>query len=467
MNAATVSIMTKKERKEENKEFLLLLAKTVFPLLIQALFMQSINFIDQIMVSSLGTQAVAAIGASNKLMSIYNSFLYGSCSGCAMFLAQYWGKKDIKGLQRMVGLTLSVTVAMGTLFVALVIAIPEHLIGIFSDDPFVIAPAVDYMITVCAAYFLMSIIFPLNFMLRSMNKVKVTMTNTIISVLINCVVNYILIYGKLGFPAMGVRGAAIATVLCRVVELTILILYIIFADNPAFKNLKNCFSYNMEYVKGFVKKAVPLIGNEMMWSLGTTIYFIIYGKAGTDALAAMSIMQTLQMLAKIATGGFCGASSIIVGNEIGKGDEEKVYRYCKKFHVAALVVGIVSAAAIVSLINPMLALYAIEGTQVGKYVAECMVVLSIYIIMNSCNSINVEGIFRSGGDVGYVTLMDMGSIWFIGMPFTIITGLVLHMDVVIIYSAYLVLEVYKLILGHFRFKSGKWLHRLHKVGSQE
>lgn len=467
MSAATADIITEENRRTENREFLLLLFKTVFPLLIQALFMQSINFIDQIMVSSLGTHAVAAIGASNKLMSIYNSFLYGSCSGCAMFLAQYWGKKDIKSLQRMFGLTISVTVVTGALFVALVITIPERLIGIFSNDVMVMEQAVDYMVTVCSAYFLMSIIFPLNFLLRSMNKVKVTMTNTIISVFINCIVNYVLIYGKFGFPAMGVKGAAIATVMCRVVEFTILLGYIVFSKNPAFRNLKNCFSYNLEYVKGFVKKAVPLIGNEMMWSLGTTIYFIIYGKAGTDALAAMSIMQTLQMLAKIATGGFCGASSIIIGNEIGRGDEEKVYRYCRKFHIAALIVGIVSAIAILLLISPVARLYDIEGTQVGIYVAQCMMVLAVYIIMNSCNSINVEGIFRSGGDVGYVTLMDTGSIWLVGMPFTVIAGLVLHTDVVMIYCAHLVLEVYKLVLGHFRFKSGKWLHRLHKVGSED
>lgn len=467
MSTAMFEELTQEQKNAENREFMKLLCRTVFPLLIQSLFMQSINFIDQIMVSSLGTEAVAAIGASNKLMSIYNSFLYGSCSGCAMFLAQFWGKKDIKGFQRMFGLTITVTVTIGIGFVALVLAVPQTLIGIFSEDGIVIGQAVDYMRTVCIAYFLMSIIFPLNFLLRSMNKVKVTMTNTIVSVFFNCIVNYILIYGKLGFPAMGVRGAAIATVMCRVVELTVLMIYILLSKNPAFHHMKNCFTYNMEYAKNFVKKAVPLIGNEMMWSMGTTIYFIIYGRAGTDALAAMSIMQTLQMLAKIATGGFCGASSIIIGNEIGKGDEKKVYRYCKKFHVAALFVGIISAIVILLLISPVISIYGIGETRVGTYVARCMVILAVYIVMNSCNSINVEGIFRSGGDVGYVTLMDMGSIWLIGMPFTILTGLVWHADVVIIYLAYPLLEIYKLFLGHYRFKSGKWLHKLHKVGSGE
>lgn len=450
------------DAKAENKQFLKLLAITVLPLLVQAVFTQSINFIDQLMVSSLGTEAIAAIGASNKLMSLYNSFLYGSCSGCAMFMAQYWGKKDYKSFQKIFGVLITVTVTVGVIFSALVLAIPTELIQIFNDDPLVVEPAVKYMRTVVVGYFLMSVIFPLENMLRSMNKVKVTMIESIISVVLNCVVNYILIFGKFGFPRMGVVGAALGTVICRITSLIVLITYIKISGNVIFKNIKNIFSYNISFVTAFVKKALPLIGNEMMWSLGTTIYFIIYGRAGTDALAAMSIMQTLQMLAKIVSGGFCGASSIIIGNEIGKGDLNKVNRYCKKFHLAAFLVGLVSGVAVYSMIPFMQRAYSIQGTQVGTYVSQCMIVLSIYIVMNACNSINVEGIFRSGGDTAYLTLMDMGSIWLIGMPFTVITGLVLKMNVVVVYCAYIVLEIYKLPLGYVRFRSGKWLHLLYK-----
>lgn len=450
------------DAKAENRQFLKLLAVTVLPLLVQAVFTQSANFIDQLMISPLGTEAIAAIGASNKLMSLYNSFLYGSCSGCSMFMAQYWGKGDYKSFQRIFGVLVTVTISMGVIFSALVLAIPTQLIQIFDDDPVVVELGVRYMRSVVGAYFLMSVIFPLEHMLRSMNKVKMTMTESMIGVAVNCLASYILIFGKLGLPALGVAGAAFGTVLCRIVSLVVLIVYIKASGNIIFKNAKNIFSYNIEFVKAFVKKALPLIGNEMMWSLGTTIYFIIYGRAGTDALAVMSIMQTLQMLAKIFSGGFCGASAIIIGNEIGKGDLGRVNRYCRKFHAAALIVGVVSGIAVFCIRPLMLATYSIEGTQVGAYVSECMIVLSIYIVMNACNSINVEGIFRSGGDTAYLTLMDMGSIWLIGMPFTILTGLVFKMNVVVIYCAYIALEIYKLPLGYVRFRSGKWLHLLYK-----
>lgn len=451
-------------KEAERKEFLVLLFRTVLPLLIQSLFMQSINFIDQLMVSSLGTEAIAAIGSSNKLLSLYNSFLYGSCSGCAMFLAQYWGKGDIKSFRKILGVAMTGCVAMGTVVTVGAELFAKPLLMIFDTNPLVVHQGATYMRVVAPAYFFMGIVFPLNYALRSMNKVKVTMTSTVMSVLINCAVNYILIFGKFGFPKMGVAGAAMGTVVTRVVEMTVLCTYFRVTRNEVFSNIGEMFQFNSVFVKNFFSKAVPLIGNEMMWSLGTTIYFIIYGRSGTDALAAMSIMQTLQMLSKIFIGGFSGASSIIIGNEIGRGDEARVNRFCRRFHVTAVIVGLLSSTLVTAAIPVTQSLYGIGNTEVGEYVRMCMHVLSIYIFLNSCNSINVEGIFRSGGDVKYITVMDMGSIWLVGMPFTVITGLVLKLDIVYVYMAYILLEIYKIPLGYWRFKSGKWLHKLHRIG---
>lgn len=449
------------DRKSENKQFIRLLIITVLPLLVQAVFTQSINFIDQIMVSSLGTEAIAAIGASNKLLSLYNAFLYGSGSGCAMFMAQYWGAGDHVSFRKIFGVLLTVTISIGTLFSTLVLMFPTQLILIFNNDPSVVDLGALYMRAVVPAYFMMSLIFPVEYLLRSMNKVRVTMVESIISVLLNCISNYAFIFGKFGFPKMGVYGAALGTVVCRLASIIVLFAYIVISKNEIFMNPLGFFKYDLEYVKAFVKRALPLIGNEMLWNLGTTIYFIIYGRAGTQALAAMSIMQTLQMIAKITSGGFCGASTIIIGNEIGKGDLDRVKRYCDKFHVAAFFVGIVSGILVLLLRTPVQHAYSIAGTEVGEYVSRCMIVLAIYIFINCNNNINVEGIFRSGGDIAYLTLMDMGSIWLVGMPYTIITGS-LGCNVVVIYCAYILLEFYKLPLGYIRYKSGKWLHLLYK-----
>ncbi len=450
--------------KDEKKQFYRILLLTALPLIFQSVFMQSLTFIDQLMISSLGTDAIGAIGASNKILSIFNSFLYGSCSGCAMFMAQYWGKEDVSSFRKILGVTMTATMSMSALVCVIVLAIPEALLGIFSDDSNVVALGADYLRSVIPAYVMMGVVFPMNFCLRSQNKVKVTAINTFLSVFVNIAANYILIFGveEIGIKPMGVVGAGLGTTITRAVELLILILYFILSKSPVFANLKEMFSISKEFFTKFIKKAAPLIGNEMMWSLGTSIYFIFYGRCSEDALAAMSIMQTLQMLSKIFSGSFCSSASIIVGNEIGRGDSEKVTRYCKMFHKIAIGIGIVTGGIMILLINPMLNAYNIVGTEVGRIVSQCMVILAIYIVMNAYNSINVEGIFRSGGDVKFITLMDMGSIWFIGMPVTVIFAL-LGFDVTVLYTAYIALEIYKIPLSITRFKSGKWLHKLYST----
>ncbi len=448
--------------KLEKKQFYKLLLLTAIPLVLQSVFMQSLTFIDQLMISNVGTDEIAGIGAANKILSIYNAFLYGGCSGCAMFMSQYWGKQDISSFRKILGVTMTSTMSMSVVICIVAYIIPDFLLGIFTDDANVISLGVDYLKSVAPAYVIMGLVFPMNFCLRSQNRVKVTAANTFLSVIVNVLANYILIFGfeDIGIKPLGVIGAGLGTTITRAVELTILISYFAITKSPVFSNLKEMFTITTDFWSKFIKKAAPLIGNEMMWSLGTSIYFIFYGKCSEDALAAMSIMQTLQMLSKIFSGAFCSSASIIVGNEIGRGDVNKVTRFCKMFHKIAIIIGISTAIIIFLLINPMQHAYNIVGTEVGRIVNECMIVLAISNIMSAYNSINVEGIFRSGGDVKFITLMDMGSIWLIGMPFTIILYLI-GLDVTFLYMAYIVLELYKLPLSIIRFKSGKWLHKLY------
>lgn len=446
----------------ENKAFYVLLGTTVLPLLLQSVFTMSANAIDQIMVSSLGTASIAALGACNRVIGLFQSFLYGCGSGCAMFMAQYWGKQDYEGFRKILGVFFSVALVIGTVYTLILISIPSALVGLFADDPEVVEIGAQYLRWVALSILLLAIVFPLEYSFRSMNKVRVTMAESIVSVLTNCFLNYVMIYGELGFPKLGVVGAALATVISRVVALVILIVYIFVSKNIIYRRIRSLFQFSRVYFNAFIKNAVPLISNEMLWNVGTTIYFIIIGRSGTDALAAMSIMSTVAQVAKIVSSSFCGASSIIVGNEIGRGDLAKVNRYCHKFHIAAIVVGILSAAFVLVIRGPVLVLYSIAGTQTGIYVNQCMIVESIYILLNPSNSINVEGIFRSGGDTAFLTLMDMGSIWLVGMPYLLITGLALHAPVWVQYCAYIAVELYKLPLGRYRFRSGKWLHLLYK-----
>lgn len=444
---------------KEGKEFLSLLFKTILPLLIQSALIQSVSLIDQIMVTSIGTEAVASVGASDSLFSLYNSFLYGICSGCSFFLAQYWGKRDIPHLQHIFGFTLTITTIAGTLFTICVRTFPHQLLRLFHAEEAVMELGVSYMTIAVFSYLILSVTYPLNFCFRNIGKTQVSMAVTCLSMIVKITVNYIFIYGAFGFPRLGIQGAALGTVFTRLFELLFYCTYIILSKNIVFQTMGNFFHFNRNTIKAFTGKVIPLIINEIMWSLGTTIYFIVYGYSGTIALAAMSIMQTLRLLMKTVISGFCNSTAIIVGHEIGKGDMQRVERFCKRFHCLSYLVGALSSMLTLLCIRPILHIYSIEGTPVGDIVSKCMIILSLYVFITAVNSVNVEGIFRAGGDTAFVSLMDMGSVWLVGMPYTVITGILLKWNIVPVYLAYIFFEIYKLPLGFYRYRSGKWLHK--------
>jgi len=187
---------------------------------------------------------------------------------------------------------------------------------------------------------------------------------------------------------------------------------------------------------------------------------MVYGTRGTEVYAGMSILNTMEMFAKLAIMGFAGACTIMLGIEMGSADMPKVYRYADRFNRISIIAGLVSCSIIVALMLPVQHIYGIKGTLEGECVRNCMCVLAIYCIPNAVNCIKVEGIFRSGGDVRYLTLMDAGSIWMIGMPLTLILGLIFKVDIWYVYAAHIAIELFKLPLGQRRLRSRKWYHNV-------
>jgi len=444
----------------ENKEFYKLTFKTVMPLMVQSLLTSSVNFIGQIMVSKLGVTEIAGIGVANKIYSLYFLVLYGTCCGCVMFVSQYWGKKDLEGLKKIMGMTCTITVSLGVLATFLTALFPEQCLSFFTSDSEIIASGANYLRTVSASYFLLSLIYPINYMLRGMTRVQIIFCSATVSVLINIMANYTLILGNLGAPALGVEGAALGTVIARFSELAVLIIYLIWSRNPVLYQFHKNFKYTAAEMKNFLLKALPLAGNEFFWGIGTTLYFIVYGHMGKSALAAMSIMSTIQTLVQTFGLSFSSSAAVIIGNEIGKGNEAEVHICARRFHKLAVYVGLIEMAAMLLLTEPIVALYQIKGTETGNYLLQTLYLMSSFLVLNAFNSMNTEGLFRSGGDVKTVLLMDMGGIWLVGLTLTFLFGEILKLPLIMVYSAFIFVEIYKFLIGTYRYRSGKWLNKL-------
>ena len=447
--------------KAENREFNKRFISTIMPLIISSIFTQCLTFVDQWMVSTLGTAAIAAVGVSTNFFSVYFTFLYGCNTGAGIYLTRYWGKKDISDFQRILWAAVFTTLSVGILICGFAIAFPRVIIRLYNNDPLVMVQAVPYMRAVAISYILNAICFTISHMFRNMGRVKIPMIQGILSVLLNAFFNYIFIFGKIGFKPMGVLGAALGTLVTRIIEVAALLIYFFVSDNPVKTDLLSAIKrLNKKIFLEYLKTSLPLCANDMLWSLGLSCYYMVYGSRGTEVYAGMSIVNTMEMFAKLAIMGFAGTCTIILGIEIGKGDMDKVDRYAKRFNRISIIAGLISCSIILAMMIPIQRIYGISGTVEGECVRNCMMVLAVYCIPNAVNCIKVEGIFRSGGDVRYLTFMDAGSIWIIGMPITLILGLVFRADIGFVYAAHIAIELFKLPLGQYRLKSGKWFHNV-------
>lgn len=451
------SVDLKAEKKEFNRKFL----SIIMPLLVSSIFSQCLTFIDQWMVSTLGSTAIAAVGVSTNFFSVYFTFLYGCNTGAGIYLTRYWGQKNIKDFQRIIWTAVTVTFTVGLVMCLAATIFPDIIIRLFNRDPLVIEKAKPYMRIVAVSYLLDAICYAVSFCFRNMGNVKIPMIQGIGSMMFNMLFNYMFIFGKFGSPKLGVTGAALGTLAARIVELIGLLLYFFLSDNPIRKNLfKVLKTLNVGLYKEYLKTSLPLCANDMLWSLGLSFYYMVYGTRGTEVYAGMSILNTMEMFAKLAIMGFAGACTIMLGIEMGSADMPKVYRYADRFNRISIIAGLVSCSIIVALMLPVQHIYGIKGTLEGECVRNCMCVLAIYCIPNAVNCIKVEGIFRSGGDVKYLTLMDAGSIWMIGMPLTLILGLIFKVDIWYVYAAHIAIELFKLPLGQRRLRSRKWYHNV-------
>lgn len=448
------------KEKMTKREFYSLTVKTVLPLMLQSLLTSSVNFIDQIMVGKLGVSEIAAVGVANKIYSLFYLVLYGTCCACVMFVSQYWGRKDVEGVRKIMGMTCSITVTLGGFVTLATLLFPRQCLALFTPDAAVIDSGVGYLRTISASYLLLSFIYPINYLLRGQTRVRIVLATSVGSVFMNIFANYAFIFGNFGMPELGVVGAAIGTVATRAVELAILFIYLAVSHNEVIQDICGMFRYKGREFLVFVKKALPLASNEFLWGVGTSVYLVIYGHMGTEELAAMSIMNTLQTMVQTFGLSLSSSAAVIVGSEIGKGNRDNVFVCGGRFHRLAIGMGAVVGLSLFFLIRPIVGAYSLTGTYTGVLLTQTLTVMCCYLPLSCYNSMNIEGLFRSGGDIRFVLLMDTGGIWFVGMPLTILFGDVLSLPLLIVFMAYVCVEIYKLVIGFFRYRSGKWLHTL-------
>ena len=444
----------------KNKDFYKMLFTISIPIVIQNLISSSLNLVDNVMVGQLGETFIAATGLANQLFFIMTLILFGANSGISIYIAQFWGKKETGKIKSVLSLGILFGVCITTIFTIIGIVLPKQTLALMSKDADVVLYGANYLRIVSLSFILTAISFSFSFSARSVGHPKLPMIASVISLLTNTVLNYILIFGKLGLPAMGVEGAAIATVIARVVELIIVLMGIYRSIPVLAVSIKDFFRIDQTLAKMVGKTAFPVIVNEGFWSLGMTAYSLVYAHIGTDAIAAVMITNTVNSLFMVVGFGLGNASSVMLGNTLGAGDIPRAIDYNKKFLTLSILLGIV-ICGLINLTAPLIvqSLYQLTPDSYALTL-KTLRILAFFMSFKFYNTIVIIGTLRSGGDTLYSMLLEISCVWLIGVPLAALGAFVLKWPVYLVVALVNFEEVIKLFLGLPRIISNKWARRL-------
>ena len=440
------------------------LRKTVMialPVAMQGMLNTVVNLVDNLMIGSLGSTAIASVGLANKVFFVFTLLVFGVNSGSGILAAQYWGSKDIKNIRRVLGVALTLAVTAAVIFMIPACLKPEMMMRIFTTSQASIQMGAAYLAVAAFSYPCTALTNTYVAMLRAVNRVKEPVVISCITILVNICFNYILIFGKFGAPAMGVVGAALATLIARVVEVVSIMGVVYLGKTPIACHIKELFGWSREFLVKFFVTALPVIINEFIWGLGTTVYSMAYGRMGDDAVAAITIATTIQDIVVVLFQGLSAATAVILGNEMGAGKLKRAEVYARNFFILQFLVTVSTALFCVGMRWNFISLYQPGiSNDVAMSVSRCILVFALFMPFKMFNYVNVVGVLRSGGDTAMCLFIDTSGVWFIGIPLAFIGGLLLKQPIHIVYGMVMLEEVYKAIIGYVRYRQKKWLRNL-------
>lgn len=447
---------------EDNKKFYKTLITLCIPIIIQNLLSNLINMVDTIMVGGLGEISVASIGIANQYFFLYNMALSGIIGGASLFIAQFYGKNDKLNIRKITGLSVISALMIGITFMIVALFSPKFIIYFFSKDLDVIKVATNYFSIIGFCYPIIAISNVFSMGSRSIRNPKLGMICSTISLFINIILNYVFIFGKLGMPALGASGAAIATVIARIIELFLLVSYIYFIKDYyelrfTFKDIK---LINKDLLKAYISKTTPTFLNDTLWAFGTVLYAVAYSKAGTSAIAASQIASSTGNFFIVTAVCVAIGSSIMIGNELGADNIKKAIHYSKKFAILVTLVGAIFGLLLIISIPGLIKLFSVSD-QLMPDIKKIFVIMGILMALKTFNTFIIIGVLRSGGDTKYALFLEMGCMWIVSLPLTFFAaykGLPIYILVGLTYTE----EVVKFIFGVPRAISKKWAQNLVK-----
>jgi putative MATE family efflux protein len=403
--------------------------------------------------------SIAAVALGNQVYFLVILLLFGITSGTGIFVSQYWGKGDLAAIHRIQGFTLVFSFSACLAVSTAAVILPDSLIGLLTNDAPVIEAGASYLRIVAFSYPLTAVTFTFAMVLRSCGFTRIPFNAAAAALSTNVLLNALLIFGLYGFPALGVRGAALGTLIARTIETTLIIGLSYRRKRPAAASLKRLFDWNLQLLKRIRRTALPVVFNEIGWSTGMVALHAVFARISTEALAARNIADTVFRLLLVLFIGMGNGAHIMIGNAIGAGDTAGARRLAIQFSLLSPLTA-VGTGIILGLVSPFVPRLFSIGPVTALYITQFLLVIAVVFPFKALSLIQIVGIFRGGGDTRFSMTLDVGGVWLVGLPMAIVSGLVFHWPVWIVFALASSEESIKALIGIARTRSGKWLHDL-------
>lgn len=437
--------------------------RTLFSMLsfvaMQNLVAYSVNMADNIMLGSYSQSALSGAAIVNQIFFIVQQLSLSIGNSLVVLSSQYWGKKETGPIRTLTGITVRFGFLCSILILLLCTIWPYQLLSLFTSDEAILAQGTEYLSLLKWTFVLFMISNILMAVMRSVRTVNISFYISIMSLIVNVCINYTLIYGNFGFPEMGVRGAAIGTLVARVLEFAVVVTYVLIFDRKIRLKLSDLIRKDSSLSRDYRKVAIPLITSTMVWSLSVPMQTAILGHLSEDAIAANSVATTFYQYLKVIVMAMASTSSVIIGNTIGSGNIGKVKAAARTLSVIFVCLGLILGSILFLLRYPLLSLYSLSPTATAL-ATDLIALMSLIMVGMSYQMPVISGIFQGGGDVRFTMALNMISVWLIVMPLSFLSAFYWKLPVVLVVLAIQSDQLFKCIPAFFHLRSYKWIRKL-------
>lgn len=448
-----------------DKEFYKRVLTLALPIAMQSLITIGVNMLDTIMVGRVGETELSATSLANQFISIYHIFCMGLGMGASVLVSRYWGmrekepEKSMDALKKTICIMIRLTVSLALVFALLTFFIPEYVMKMYTVEDGIISNGIVYLQYSVATFFFLGLSLVCTIVLRSVGQVHIPLFVSIGAFFVNLFANYSLIFGHFGMPRMGVAGAALATLIARIFEASVICGYLFFVDKKIGFRLRNLTMKTRDLLGEYIRISIPVLISDGILAIGNNTVAMVIGRLGENFVAANAITSVTQQMSSVMIQGICQAGGIVTGQTLGEGNREKAQEQGYGFLGFGLALGLVSAAFILAVSGPIIRSYQVSE-ETARMTKELMESISLIIIFQATNSIMTKGVLRGGGDTKVLMLADNIFLWAISIPLGILAGFVLKLSPFWIYAGLKFDQIAKAVWCVLRLRSGKWIKKI-------